>query len=180
MSRDELVDVVDENDRVVGKEMKSACHKEGILHRIAAVLLFDSNGRVWLQMRANDETGNAYMDYTASGHVRSGGNYAETASRELEEEVSSNAELHALPHTVRESKDIEGFKIRHAIQVYVGKSDGPFRLQKEELSELKAYDMDKIRSLVERDSETLTEGLRVGLREYLRQKSAVGRKRSTG
>jgi len=37
---DELVDVVNERDEVIGQEMKSKCHKEGILHRISAIFLF--------------------------------------------------------------------------------------------------------------------------------------------
>ena len=37
---DEIVDIVDENDNVIGQELKSNCHKNKILHRGANIFVF--------------------------------------------------------------------------------------------------------------------------------------------
>lgn len=40
---DEIVDIVDENDKVIGQELKSRCHSDIILHRGTAILVFKDN-----------------------------------------------------------------------------------------------------------------------------------------
>ena len=70
---DEIVDVVNENDEVIGQEWRKKCHKNGIWHRIAGVLLFDSEGKIWLQTRAKNKTVQGRsLDFSASGHIESG------------------------------------------------------------------------------------------------------------
>ena len=62
----EFVILVDENDKVIGKETKKASHKtkaiaEGMLHRAFSVMLFNSEGQLLLQQRAGDKITFPYM-----------------------------------------------------------------------------------------------------------------------
>tara|TARA_B100000965_G_C19582270_1_gene754135 strand:+ start:1538 stop:2218 length:681 start_codon:yes stop_codon:yes gene_type:complete len=53
---DENCIVVDENDRIVGRDSKVNCHlNEGKLHRAFSVLIFDSTNKLLIQQRANEK-----------------------------------------------------------------------------------------------------------------------------
>ncbi|MDD5251824.1 MAG: NUDIX domain-containing protein [Patescibacteria group bacterium] len=75
--------VVDENDQVVGEAPVEEAHARGFWHRIAAVYLFDEQGRILVQRRADD----GRLDHSAAGHVDVGESYLEAARRELAEEL---------------------------------------------------------------------------------------------
>jgi 16S rRNA (adenine1518-N6/adenine1519-N6)-dimethyltransferase len=85
---EEYLDVVDENDRVIGKDLRSRIHSDGRWHRGVHILLSNIEGRILVQKRSmkKDKFPGAW-DYSVSGHVDSGKEYDETAKRELEEEL---------------------------------------------------------------------------------------------
>lgn len=63
-------------------------HREGLLHRAVHVLVFDSEGRLWLQRRsAAKDTYPGLWTSSASGHVDPGEDYETAARRELQEEL---------------------------------------------------------------------------------------------
>ncbi len=165
---DELVEVVNEKDEIVGKKMKSVCHLEGIWHRISCVILFNSQGKIWLQTRKKGKISEGLLDYSASGHIKAGQNYEDAAYRELKEELGIKTKLTLLSlKTLYGKIDIEGNKVRHALRVYHGKNDGPFKIQESELEKIEAYELDKVKELVKEDSKLMTEGLKVGLSDFL-------------
>lgn len=165
---DELVEVVNEKDEVIGQKMKSVCHKEGVWHRISCVILFNSQGKIWLQTRKKSKISGGLLDYSASGHITAGRTYEEGAYRELREELGVKTQLSLVsPETLYEKIDIGGYKIRHALKVYYGKHNGPFKIQESELENVEAYEFDKIKELVKQNSDLMTEGLKVGLRALI-------------
>lgn len=85
---EELFDVVDEEDRVIGCAPRSAVHAQGLLHRAVSIFVFDTRGRLLVQKRSasKDEFPSLYTS-SASGHVSAGESYDEAAPRELEEEL---------------------------------------------------------------------------------------------
>lgn len=48
----ELVEVVDEQDRVIGLERRGVIHAQGSFHRSAQVLVFNSLGQLMVQKRS--------------------------------------------------------------------------------------------------------------------------------
>lgn len=93
----EWFDVVDENDRVIGKETRSQVHKKKLLHRAIHVFVFRSDGALYLQKRSatKDTAPNRWVS-SCSGHVDSGEDYETAARRELGEELGidgQNADL---------------------------------------------------------------------------------------
>ena len=90
----ELLDVVDFEDRVTGVKMRGEVHAQGLMHRAVHVLVFNSAGQLFLQKRSmtKDESPGQW-DTSAAGHVDSGETYLECAVRELAEELG---ELDAL------------------------------------------------------------------------------------
>lgn len=85
---EEIFDVVDEHDCVVGKATRREVHAVGLRHRAVHVLVFNSSGRLFLQKRSmTKDTWPGVWDSSASGHVSSGEAYDDCAARELEEEL---------------------------------------------------------------------------------------------
>lgn len=96
LAKEEEVDVVDEDDRVVGVATLERCLQEGLLHRAVAVLVKRRNGAVVLQQRSrNDVWHPGLWTVSCSGHVHRGESYEDAASRELGEElgIKSHVEM---------------------------------------------------------------------------------------
>ena len=54
----ELLDVVDENNNLIGiKEDKSIIHEKGLLHREIAVIIQNENGEYLVQKRSSNKKG---------------------------------------------------------------------------------------------------------------------------
>ncbi|SRR5258706_10183034 len=85
---EEVFDVVDESDRIVGREIRSEVHRRGLFHRAVHVLVFNSRGELFLQKRSmNKDTFPGAWDSSASGHLCCGEDYDSCAVRELQEEI---------------------------------------------------------------------------------------------
>ena len=128
---EEIFDVVNERDEVVGQKARSEVHRLGLLHRAVHVLVFNSRGEVFLQKRSmtkDREPGK--WDSSTSGHVDSGENYDACAIRELREEIGFIVpktpeglfKLDACPETDREF-----------VWVYRCDANGPFQLHPDEI-----------------------------------------------
>ncbi len=165
----ELVDVVDETDKIVGKESRKACHVKGLWHRVSAILIFNSEGKLYLQKRAKGIIGEGLLDYSASGHVISEESYKDAAHKELREELGIKTELKLLYKKLLEVFNYhDRFKIRHIIRVYTGKYNGKFKIQESELENIKLYDLKYLKKDIMRNPEIMTEGLNLCLQKYIK------------
>jgi isopentenyldiphosphate isomerase len=85
---DELLDVVDEDDRVVGQATRREVRARRLLHRFSSILCLDSAGRLYVHRRTDDKDVYPGMYDTAAGGVLAAGEtYLEAARRELAEEL---------------------------------------------------------------------------------------------
>src|SRR4029450_8207738 len=85
---DELMDVVDDLDRVVGRATRREVRRRRLLHRFSSVLCRDEAGRIYVHRRADDKDVYPGMyDMTAGGVLAAGETYLEAARRELAEEL---------------------------------------------------------------------------------------------
>ncbi|MBU1275385.1 MAG: NUDIX domain-containing protein [Proteobacteria bacterium] len=90
----ELLPVVDGEDRQVGLAPRSQVHAQGLLHRAVHILLFNPEGSLWLQRRGPaKDTYPGLWTSSASGHVDPGEDYLSAACRELREELGLELEL---------------------------------------------------------------------------------------
>ena len=94
---DELFDVVDAGDRVIGQATRSDVHARGLLHRAAHVFVFNSMGQLLLQQRsASKDAHPLCWTSSCSGHLDSGETYQAAAVRELQEEIGLEADVEFL------------------------------------------------------------------------------------
>lgn len=94
---EEIFDVCDSEDRVIGQAPRSQVHAQKLLHRAAHVFVFNSRGELFVQVRSatKDEYPNCYTS-SASGHLSTGEDYLGSAQRELQEEIGIVAPLEFL------------------------------------------------------------------------------------
>ncbi len=128
---EEIFDIVNERDEVVGSRPRSEVHRLGLLHRAVHVLVFNARGEIFLQKRSpKKDRQPGLWDSSASGHVDAGEDYDACAVRELNEELGLNVsppprrlfKLKACPETDQEF-----------VWVYRGEAEGPFELNREEI-----------------------------------------------
>ncbi len=128
---EEIFDIVNERDEVVGHAPRREVHAKQLLHRAVHVLVFNSRGQVFLQKRSmRKDTAKGKWDSSASGHVDSGEDYDTCAVRELREEIG--LALIAPPERIlRVEACVEtGHEF---VWVYRCTSEGPFTLHPEEI-----------------------------------------------
>jgi len=88
-NRNELFDLVDGSDRVLGTVKRGDANTNpALIHRAVAILVYNPKGQLFLQKRS--KTKDTYPDHwtvSASGHVPSGRTYRQAAAKELSEEL---------------------------------------------------------------------------------------------
>lgn len=88
MKDNRILNVVDENDNVVGTETRENIHQNGLLHREVHVWFYTPKGEIIFQHRAkNKDTFPDLLDATVGGHVEISDGYIKTALKETQEET---------------------------------------------------------------------------------------------
>src|SRR5262252_3987077 len=128
---EEIFDVVNERDEVIGRETRSKVHRLGLKHRAVHVLVFNGRGQIFLQKRSmKKDRQPGLWDSSASGHLESGEDYDACALRELQEEIGLKPQtaprrlfkLSASPETDQEH-----------VWIYRCDAEGPFQLNSDEI-----------------------------------------------
>ena len=118
---DELLDLVDEQDRVIGSWPRSAIYREGMNNfRVVNAFLVNDVGQLWIPRRtATKRIFPLCLDMSVAGHVTSGEDYLTAFRRELHEElnlvlddVDWNFIGHLTPHQHGMSAFMHVYKIR--------------------------------------------------------------------
>jgi 16S rRNA (adenine1518-N6/adenine1519-N6)-dimethyltransferase len=120
---EESFPIVDEHDQVVGAAPRGQVHANNLLHRAVHMLIFNSVGEVFLQLRSRWKDRHPLTwDSSAAGHVNAGEEYDQSAARELREELGIEISLEkvaTLPASER-----TGYEF---ICLYRGSYDGELR-----------------------------------------------------
>lgn len=85
---DELFDVVDADDKPIGRSTRKEVHEKNLIHRAVHVLVFNKNRDCLLQKRSMlKDKHPGVWDSSAAGHLDAGEDYETAARRELAEEL---------------------------------------------------------------------------------------------
>lgn len=161
-SPEELVTIVDTENRVVGSAPRREMRARNLPHRAAYVLVFNGRGELFVQRRtAAKDVYPSHWDTAAGGVVLAGESYDEAAARELEEELG----LRGVPLAAHFDLYHEDAGIRVWGRVYSCEAEGPFELQAEEVEDGRFLGVERALALARREPFT-PDGLRV-LRQYL-------------
>jgi isopentenyl-diphosphate delta-isomerase type 1 len=128
---DELFDVVNDRDEVIGQLPRREVHRHGLRHRAVHVLIFNSNGEVFLQKRsAKKDTFPQRWDSSAAGHLNPGEAYDSCAVREVKEELGFV--LPCVPERILRIDACEETG-QEFVWVYRCAAEGPFTLHPDEV-----------------------------------------------
>ena len=148
---DELIDICDENNNLLGiQKVWSEVHKNGLWHRASHVWIYNSKGEILLQLRAKGKELYPDMwDISAAGQVEAGEEPIISGLRETEEEIGLS---------VKEG-DLEFFKVKKRKTIFRNIKDSEFcyayflkfdgdikklKLQDEEVQSIQFLPLEKI------------------------------------
>jgi isopentenyldiphosphate isomerase len=97
MTDNRKLNIVDEQDKIIGEETRENIHNQGLLHREIHVWFYTPKSEIIFQHREKDkDTYPDLLDATVGGHVEINSDYENTALQELEEETGIKAEKNNL------------------------------------------------------------------------------------
>src|SRR3972149_2629453 len=148
---DELLDIVNDEDIVIGQEMRSTVHQEGLLHRGVHVFLFTRDGKMLVQKRSADRAASPSMlDCSVSEHVKAGESYFDAALRGMKEEMGVDG---------IEIKPLVRFRMNYGVNdneistLYEGMVD-PDKVNFDpiEIEEVNYYSLDELQKMIQADN----------------------------
>ena len=138
---DEIVPIVDPDDRVVDQVPRHVMRARSLRHRVTYILVFDSRGRLFVQKRTpTKDLYPGYYDLAAGGVVCVGEDYEQSAVREAREELGitdRRLEFHFKFYFEKDNNKSWG-------KVYSCVHDGPFTLQAEEVESGEFVELERI------------------------------------
>ena len=144
----ELVCIVDEANQVVGSATRREMRAENLIHRCSYCLIFDDDGKLFVQKRVDfKETYPSFYDPAPGGVVGHGESYEVNCQREIEEEMG-----------------VVGVKLEHHFdfffkdscsrvwgRLFSCKYNGPFKLQETEVESAEFMDIEEVKKLLEKN-----------------------------
>ena len=156
---EDIFDVVNDDDEIIGCEPRSVVHARGLRHRAVHVLVYNAAGQLFLQKRSMaKDNAPGLWDSSCSGHVDSGESYAVAAERELMEEIDllvyePMEELIKIEASAETSWE---FAV-----IYRTESEGPFTLCPEEIDEGRWFTQEEIDNALANEPEKFSPTFRL-------------------
>ncbi|MFE9609214.1 NUDIX hydrolase [Streptomyces sp. NPDC006012] len=156
---DEILDIVDEHDRVIGQSPRGEAYARGLRHRCTFILARDAAGRIFVHRRTATKLAfPSHYDMFVGGVVGAGESYDDAALREAEEELG----VSGLPRPSHLFTFLYDDDAGHSwwSAVYEVRCDLPVRPQQEEIAWYDFLTEDEVeRRLGEREWEWTPDGL---------------------
>lgn len=163
----EQVVLVSEKDEILGVMDKMQAHENGILHRAFSVFLFNDKGEMLLQKRAADKyhSPNQWTNAVCS-HPRMGETYMEAAQRRLKEELGIETPITYRFNFLYKADVGQNLWEHELDHVFTGNFEGEFKLNEEEVSEVRYISIDELDKEMSTNPENFTEWFKIILKEY--------------
>ena len=162
MASTELIDIVDENNEVIGSTDAETAHDQKLMHRVVGVFVFATDGDLYLQK------GNKYgkLDLSVGGHVQKGESYENAAQREMFEELGLTAPLNHISTFF--PKDA---RLSHYWAIYEATASPEWKFEEtEEVKLLEKLDIASVIAMMKSNPATFTHGFINTMKELIRVK----------
>ncbi|USN53647.1 MAG: NUDIX domain-containing protein [Candidatus Nomurabacteria bacterium] len=144
----ELLDIINEEDEVIGQATRQELYDKGLTCRIVHVFVQNSQGQFAIQKRSEVVSFlPGHWSSSASGHVKKGESYDEAAARELQEELGIEAPLE---NALTTWYTVPDRNIRRRIGVYLAKHEGPFELEAIEVAEVVWHEPEEVLAMAKK------------------------------
>lgn len=159
---EEYLDIVNEQDEVIGKDTRKNVHDNHRIHRGVHVIVVNSRGEILIQKRSKaKDYYPGYFDMSVGAQVQSGESYEESAIRELYEELGcSTSELNYIG-----DYDAYSERQREKRRLFIHICEGPFSPSSDEIESIAFMSIDDIARAME--NEPFTEGFKNSFKIYV-------------
>ncbi|MFC1668803.1 isopentenyl-diphosphate Delta-isomerase [Spirochaetota bacterium] len=156
--------LVDENDNELGTEDKITAHVEGKLHRAFSVFVFNDEGKLMLQRRAEDKyhSGGLWSN-TVCSHPGPGEEIIEAAHKRLKNEMGFDCPINEIFSFVYQAdfeNNLSEYELDH---VFFGAFNGIPHVNEKEVYDWKWVDVSELKNNIEEEPELYTYWLKEAL-----------------
>ena len=155
----ELLRVVDKNGNFTGEIFdRDYVHNNNLLHNEVSVFILNNNRQILLQKRSVLKRFNPGKWGLCAGHVSYDETLEDAALREIKEEIGLDVgvgDLNPIGDKLVLLYD-KGAHITYHYYIKVDKSSDDFIIQKEELSEVKWFNIDDVIDMIKNKDESIT------------------------
>jgi isopentenyl-diphosphate Delta-isomerase len=143
---EELVVLVDENDKELGLMPKLEAHEKAVLHRAFSVFIFNKKGELMLQQRAAHKYHSPLLwTNTCCSHQRDGESNIEAGRRRLQEEMGFTTDLKEVFSFIYKAPFDNGLTEHELDHVMIGYFDEKPNLNKEEVEAYKWMTLEEVK-----------------------------------
>jgi len=171
----EYVILVNKNNQPLGTMEKMEAHERGELHRAFSVFVFNSEGQMLLQKRADEKYHSSGLwSNTVCSHPRTGETVSEAAHRRLMEEMGFDCEIENAFSFVYKADVGEGLMEHEFDHVFMGTCDLMPNPNPEEVGEWKYIWPGELYADIESHPEDYTVWFKIAIKElkrYLKKNS---------
>lgn len=165
-SEEEIYDLVDMEDQVIGQATRKEIHQNNLLHRSVHIFVFNPEGDLYLQKRAFSKDENpGFWDTSCAGHVDAGEDYLTAANRELMEELTISEPLHPFMR-VKACKE----SYWEHVLAYTCTTRQPIKINPAEILEGHYWSLDEISHALSQKKFQFTSTFRILFSNYLKEK----------
>jgi isopentenyl-diphosphate delta-isomerase type 1 len=130
----EIFDIVDADDNVVGQAARKTCNSHPqLIHRAVFILIYNDRDQIlWQKRSLTKDVGPGQWVTSASGHVGAGDDYEAAARREVKEELGIDVPLEYLGKFLYRYRNENEYSA-----VFRARSNGPFPFNRTEIAEVR-------------------------------------------
>lgn len=162
--KEELLILVDENDRETGSMEKLRVHQSGLLHRAFSVFIFNSKSELLLQQRGSDKYHSAGLwSNTCCSHPLVGELITVSVNRRLQEEMGMACETDFHFKFIYHHQFGNGLTEHECDHVYFGISDDIPSPNPQEVNDWKYISMADLEEQIQLHPEQFTAWLKICL-----------------
>ena len=148
---DEILDIVDDQDNVVGKGPRKDIKKRVLPHRLVKIVIINGKGEVLVHMRSSSkDTFPSHWDLGCAETLQSGESYEEAAHRGLKEEFGIDVNPAELKHAFlfRYLYRTKEHQINY--KIYNWFFNDSLTIQDEEVEEAKFLPIEEVKKLIKK------------------------------
>ncbi len=165
----EHVVLVDKDNNDIGTMEKMEAHVKGVLHRAFSAFIFTKNNELILQQRAFSKYHSPGLwTNTCCSHPRKGESATEAGKRRMTEELGFTTELSEAFTFIYYSDKVGNDLIEHELDhVLIGRYDGNFDLNPEEVAATKTMKLEDIQDDIKNNPENYTVWFKIVFEEFM-------------
>lgn len=164
--KEEILDIVNEKDEIVGNATYDEIHKEKLLHHVAIGFLVNDADEVLLSLRSSTKTAHpSTWSFSMGGHVRHGEDYLQAIVREGKEEIGVTFPKDTFVVKGKGvMKEQSGAEVLY--QMYQVRYDGPIEEKTDEVDAVQFVTWPDLKKMINEGKEKMHPQMVVGLQRH--------------